>query len=62
MTVIRQEDFILSVAGALQYISYYHPVDYITSLAKAYEKLTESEVDALIQQSAWKEICHGIKA
>jgi fumarate hydratase class I len=38
MTVIRQEDFVASVAGALQYISYYHPVDYITSLAKAYEK------------------------
>ncbi len=29
MTVIRQEDFIDSVAGALQYISYYHPADYI---------------------------------
>jgi fumarate hydratase class I len=38
MTVIRQEDFIASIAGALQYISYYHPVDYITSLAKAYER------------------------
>jgi fumarate hydratase class I len=38
MTVIRQEDFIASVAGALQYISYYHPVDFITSLAKAYER------------------------
>ena len=38
MTIIKQEDFISSVAGALQYISYYHPVDYITSLAKAYEK------------------------
>ena len=38
MTVIRQEDFIASVAGALQYISYYHPVDYITSLTKAYER------------------------
>jgi fumarate hydratase class I len=38
MTVILQEDFIASVAGALQYISYYHPVDYITSLAKAYER------------------------
>src|SRR5579862_1356862 len=38
MNVIRQEDFIASVAGALQYISYYHPVDYIKSLAKAYEK------------------------
>jgi len=38
MTAILQEDFIASVAGALQYISYYHPVDYITSLAKAYER------------------------
>jgi fumarate hydratase class I len=38
MTTIEQEDFIQSVAAALQYISYYHPVDYITSLAKAYER------------------------
>ena len=38
MTVIRQEDLIASVAGALQYISYYHPVDYIRSLANAYER------------------------
>ena len=38
MTVIRQEDFISSVAAALQFISYYHPVDYIASLAKAYER------------------------
>ena len=38
MTVIRQEDFIQSVADALQFISYYHPVDYIKSLARAYEQ------------------------
>lgn len=38
MTVIRQQDLIASVAGALQYISYYHPVDYIRSLAEAYER------------------------
>jgi fumarate hydratase class I len=38
MTVIRQEDFIASVAGALQYISYYHPEDYIRALAEAYER------------------------
>ena len=38
MTVIRQEDFISSVAAALQYISYYHPADYIRSLTKAYER------------------------
>ena len=38
MTVIRQEDFIASVAAALQYISYYHPLDYIRPLAQAYER------------------------
>ncbi len=35
---IRQEDLIQSVADALQYISYYHPVDYIRNLAAAYER------------------------
>jgi len=38
MTTIKQDDLIQSVADALQYISYYHPVDYITSLAAAYER------------------------
>jgi fumarate hydratase class I len=38
MTVIRQQDLIESVAAALQYISYYHPADFIRSLAKAYER------------------------
>ena len=38
MTVIQQEDFIESVADALQYISYYHPVDYITEPRPAYER------------------------
>jgi fumarate hydratase, class I len=38
MTVIKQEDFIQSIADALQYISYYHPVDFIKNLARAYEK------------------------
>jgi fumarate hydratase, class I len=38
MTEIFEEDFIASVAGALQYISYYHPLDYIQNLARAYEK------------------------
>jgi fumarate hydratase, class I len=37
-TDIRQEDFIASVYGALQYISYYHPTDYIENLARAYER------------------------
>ncbi|MFN3302373.1 MAG: fumarate hydratase [Roseateles sp.] len=39
MTVtIRQQDLIDSVAAALQYISYYHPADYIQHLARAYER------------------------
>jgi fumarate hydratase class I len=38
MASIHQDDFIQSIADALQYISYYHPVDYITNLAKAYER------------------------
>ncbi len=37
MTVIRQDDLVQSVADALQYISYYHPEDYIANLARAYE-------------------------
>jgi fumarate hydratase class I len=36
-TVIRQEDLIESVADALQYISYFHPMDYIRALGRAYE-------------------------
>ncbi|EIT68109.1 MULTISPECIES: fumarate hydratase [Hydrocarboniphaga] len=38
MTTIRQEDFIASIADAFQYISYYHPLDYVTALGEAYEK------------------------
>jgi len=37
MTTIHQEDFIVSIADALQFISYYHPQDYIRALGKAYE-------------------------
>lgn len=38
MTVIRQDDLIESVAGALQFISYYHPVDFIQAMDKAYQR------------------------
>jgi len=38
VTVIKQDDLIQSIADALQYISYYHPVDYIRNLAAAYER------------------------
>ncbi len=50
MTVIRQEDFITSIADALQYISYYHPSDFIAAMKQAYE-LEESPAarDAIAQ-------------
>jgi fumarate hydratase, class I len=38
MTTIREADLIESVAAALQYISYYHPADFISHLARAYER------------------------
>src|SRR5574339_1167996 len=38
MALIREDDFIQSVADALQFISYYHPVDYIEHLGRAYER------------------------
>ncbi len=38
MTVIRQDDVIQSVADALQYISYYHPKDFIDAMAAAHER------------------------
>jgi fumarate hydratase class I len=38
MTAIRQEDFIQSIADAFQFISYYHPADYIRALAAAYDR------------------------
>ena len=37
MTTIKQEDFIQSIADAYQFISYYHPVDFIKAMAAAYE-------------------------
>ena len=37
MVTIQQDDIIESLRAALQYISFYHPVDYITNLARAYE-------------------------
>lgn len=50
MTTIKQEDFIQSVADALQYISYYHPLDYIQALGKAYEaEQSPAAKDAIAQ-------------
>ncbi|QDZ27117.1 fumarate hydratase [Noviherbaspirillum sp. UKPF54] len=50
MTIIKQEDLIESIAAALQYISYYHPVDYIQHLARAYEvEQSPAAKDAIAQ-------------
>ncbi|MGH6930301.1 MAG: fumarate hydratase, partial [Dongiaceae bacterium] len=38
MTTIRREHLVQSVADALQFISYYHPADYIRALGRAYER------------------------
>ena len=50
MTVIRQQDLIDSVEDALQYISYYHPLDFVQALEKAYHKeQSKAAKDAIAQ-------------
>ena len=50
MTVIRQQDLIQSVADALQYISYYHPADFIKAVKEAYDREeSKSAKDAMAQ-------------
>ncbi|MDF3013458.1 MAG: fumarate hydratase, partial [Cellvibrio sp.] len=49
-TVIRQQDLIDSVADALQFISYYHPVDFIQAVHQAYEReQSKAAKDAMAQ-------------
>src|SRR4026208_1746567 len=38
MATVRREDLVQSVADALQFISYYHPLDYVQALGRAYER------------------------
>jgi fumarate hydratase class I len=38
MALIKNEDFVQSVADALQYISYYHPLDFVNAVHEAYER------------------------
>ncbi|MFZ5539275.1 MAG: fumarate hydratase [Pseudomonadota bacterium] len=50
MATIKQADLIESIAAALQYISYYHPADYIRHLARAYEaEQSPAAKDAIAQ-------------
>ena len=49
-TIIKEEDIIESVADALQYISYFHPMDYIRALGAAYEvEQSPAAKDAMAQ-------------
>ena len=50
MTVIKQDDLIQSVADALQFISYYHPVDFIRALRGAYEREESPAAKAALNQ------------
>ena len=57
-TTIRHADLVESVAAALQYISYYHPVDYITHLARAYEgEQSPAAKDAIAQILTNSKMC-----
>ena len=50
MTVITKEDLIQSIQDALQYISYYHPIDFIQAMNAAYEREESSAArDAMAQ-------------
>ena len=50
MTVIKQEDLIDSVADALQFISYYHPPDFIRAMTAAYEREESPAAKAALTQ------------
>jgi fumarate hydratase, class I len=57
-TTIRRDDLIETVRAALQYISYYHPVDYITHLARAYEREQSAAAkDAIAQILTNSKMC-----
>ncbi|MFP4081099.1 MAG: fumarate hydratase, partial [Ectothiorhodospira sp.] len=50
MSVIRQEDLIQSIADAFQFISYYHPKDFVQALVRAHEReASPAARDALTQ-------------
>jgi fumarate hydratase class I len=50
MSIIRQDDLIQSIADSLQYISYYHPLDFIKAMHEAYQKEeNQAAKDAMAQ-------------
>ncbi|MBA03431.1 MAG: fumarate hydratase [Gammaproteobacteria bacterium] len=50
MSTICQEDVIESVADALQYISYYHPPDFIKAMSDAYDREESQPAKAALAQ------------
>jgi fumarate hydratase class I len=59
MAIIQQDDVIRSVADALQYISFYHPADYIANLARAYEhEQSPAAKDAIAQILINSRMCY----
>ena len=48
--VIRQNDLVQSIADSLQFISYYHPPDFITAMTQAWEKETAPAAKDALQQ------------
>jgi fumarate hydratase class I len=58
MTVIKEQDLIASIADAVQFISYYHPADYIQHLARAYEReQSPAAKDAMAQILTNSKLC-----
>ena len=50
MTVIREDDLLVSIADALQYVSYYHPPDFILAMTSAWEREeSQGAKDAMAQ-------------
>ena len=57
-TTIKHDDLVESVAAALQYISYYHPADFIAHLARAYEReQSPAAKDAIAQILTNSKMC-----
>ena len=57
-TIIRQHDLVETIAAALQYISYYHPADFISHLARAYEReASPAARDAIAQILTNSKMC-----
>src|SRR4249919_2926108 len=58
MATIKRADLVQSVADALQFISYYHPADYIRALGRAYEReQSPAAKDAIAQILSNSRLC-----